>query len=254
MINSEELTAFIFAAGLGTRLKPLTDTMPKALVPVAGRPLIDHVIEALKSQGTDRFVVNVHHFAGLIRCHIAERSDAAQFLISDETDLLRETGGAIRHAATLLGDRHFLVHNVDIISNFDLQLMARNIRPEALATLLVSERVTHRYLLFDDEMRLVGWTNMATGEVKSPYPGLDPDKCRKLAFAGIHILSSAVHELMRPYPERFSIIDFYLDQCAHHPIYGYVQPGLRMIDVGKLDSLDEADKLIAEIAHLTYIS
>lgn len=247
MIKPEDMTAFIFAAGLGTRLKPLTDVMPKALVPLCGRPLIDHVADALKCQGISRFVVNVHHFAALICEHLSKRSDASEFSVSDETDLLRDTGGAVKHASSLLGNRYFVVHNVDIVSDFDLCRMTDNIRPDALATLLVSRRDTRRYLLFDDNMRLVGWNDVVSGEVKTPYPDLDVERCHRLAFAGIHILSPDVHSIMSSYPERFSIIDFYIGQCAAYPIYGYVQPDLRMMDVGKLHSLDQADRLLAEL-------
>lgn len=242
------MTAFIFAAGIGSRLRPLTDTMPKALVPLAGKPLFDHVVSALQHQGVDRFVVNVHHFADMLRAYIASRPDASSFRISDEADTLRDTGGAIRHAAALL-DEDLLIHNVDIISNFDLQRMMQHIRPDALATLLVSDRNTSRYLLFDDDMRLVGWTNLATGEVKSPYKDLDISNCRKLAFAGIHYLSHDVLQLMSDWPERFSIIDFYLQHADKYKIYGYVQPGLQLIDVGKPETLQQAELLLNQGKH-----
>lgn len=238
------MQSFIFAAGIGSRLRPLTDTKPKALVPLAGRPLFDHVVDTLTRQGIDRFVVNVHHFAPMLIDYITHRPDAHRFLISDESDLLRDTGGAIRHAAPLLGDRPFLIHNVDIISDFDLSRMTAHIRPHALATLLVSRRDTQRYLLFDDDMRLVGWTNTATGEIKTPYPDLDLAACHHLAFAGIHYLSPEVHALMITYPDRFSIIDFYLHHAATHPIYGYIQPDLHLIDVGKPSTLALAQTLL----------
>lgn len=240
--------AMIFAAGLGTRLRPLTDTMPKALVPVAGAPLLAHVIRRLKGAGYDRLVVNVHHFPEQIRQYLSVHDFGVHIDISDESGLLLETGGAVRHARPLLeGAERFLVHNVDIISDLDLAWFERQWRPEALATLLVSERKTSRYLLFDDDLRLVGWTNVSTGEVRSPYPSLDVSACRRLAFAGIHGMSSKILDVMEDFPERFPIMDFYLQVCDRHPIYAALPEQLRLVDVGKFDSLAEAERLAMEI-------
>ena len=185
------MKALVFAAGLGTRLKPLTDTMPKALVPVAGEALLSRVMRKLTAAGYDDIVINVHHFADQIRDYVAAHDDfGVKVSFSDETDLLRETGGGIRHAAPLLaGDEPFLVHNVDILSNLDLTWFRAQHQPGDLSTILVSDRPTQRYFLFDEEGLLVGWTNLATGEVRSPYAGIDPDCCTRLAFAGIHCIS-----------------------------------------------------------------
>ena len=241
-------TAMIFAAGLGTRLRPLTDTMPKALVPVAGSPLLGHVIRRLTRAGYDHLVVNIHHFPDQIVQFLAAHDWGVQIDVSDERNFLLETGGAIRHARPLLeGAGRFLVHNVDIISDLDFAWFERQWREGALATLLVSERQTSRYLLFDEDLRLVGWTNLATGEVRSPYPDLDPAACRKFAFAGIHALSEEVLDVMAPFPERFPIIDFYLQVCDRYPIYGALPEQLRLVDVGKFDSLAQAEKSAAEI-------
>ncbi|MBQ5925711.1 MAG: nucleotidyltransferase family protein [Paludibacteraceae bacterium] len=242
-----EIQAFIFAAGLGTRLRPITDTMPKALVPIANRPLIEHVIECLQSQGINDFIVNVHHLAEQVEEYLSDRSDFGSLAISDERDLLRETGGAIKHAQPLFNGNPFVVHNVDIISNVDVQNLLALHKPTSLATLLVSDRKTQRYLLFNDDMRLVGWTNIATGEVKSPYSNIDVAKCTKLAFSGIHVIDPRICELMANYPDKFSIIDFYLDNAHEQEIYGVVQDNLRMIDVGKLNSLDDAEALLDEL-------
>ena len=239
------MKAMVFAAGLGTRLKPITDSIPKALVPVCGDPLLGHVLRKLVASGYDDIVVNVHHFAGQIREYLGVRIS-----VSDESDLLRETGGAVRHARPLLeGGGNFLIHNVDIISDLDLQWFRNACRPEALATLLVSDRQTQRYFLFDDSMRLVGWTNLASGEVRSPHPGLDAGKCRRLAFAGIHNISPRIFEVFDSYgcPERFSIVDFYLRACAEYPIYGVVPEDLTLVDVGKLDSLALAEQLCTKL-------
>ena len=238
--------AMVFAAGLGTRLRPLTDTMPKALVPVAGKPLLQHLLEKLKASGWSDVVINVHHFADMIEewCHAHPMQ--MRLLFSDERSELLETGGGIKHAAPLLRDAEegFLIHNVDIMSNADLRQLAEVGRSHA-ATLLVSERETQRYLLFDDDMRLVGWTNVQTGEVRSPYPGLDPLLYHRYAFSGIHYMKPSLFRHFDEFPDRFSIIDFYLKVCDREPIFGHVQPGLRLLDVGKPGSLQEAEKMIA---------
>ena len=193
------MKAMIFAAGLGTRLKPLTDTMPKALVPVCGQPLLYHVLTKLVAAGYDDVIVNVHHFPDQIIDYLCIHDFGAKITISDERDFLRETGGGIKRVRPMLneeipgqagndGNEPFLVHNVDIISNLDLKWVREQHREDAVATVVVSERETQRYLLFDEDDRLKGWTNVKTGEVRSPYPDIDPFKLRKLAFAGIHLM------------------------------------------------------------------
>lgn len=248
------MKAMIFAAGLGTRLKPITDTMPKALVPVAGKPLLQHNLEKLQGVDVEGVVVNVHHFADQIEAWVKEHRFQMPVCLSDERDELLETGGGILHAREYLqGCGRFLVHNVDIISNLDIEGFVSEVQEAAMATLLVSERKTNRYLLFNPvTMRLEGWTNIATGEVRSPYRDLDPDKCLKLAFSGIHILSDNVFGVMEEYArkigsKRFPIIDFYLEVCDTYNIYGIKSEDLKMIDVGKLDSLAQAEELIKNI-------
>jgi len=303
------MKAMIFAAGLGTRLKPLTDTMPKALVPVCGQPLLYHVIDKLVKAGYDQIVVNVHHFPDQIIDYLKAHDFGVRIDVSDERDFLRETGGGIRYAQSLLTDfstppsaplemtekipsaplgmaeadsfaalgmteglafrpngaplsfrpsgasgeifrkEPFLVHNVDIISNLDLKWFRERHREGALATLVVSERKTQRYFLFDGDNRLRGWTNIATGEVRSPYPDIDPEKCRKLAFSGIHLISPAIFEAFDRYGfgDRFSIVDFYLKACAEYPIYGVVPPDFTMVDVGKKETLSEAERVSESI-------
>lgn len=227
------MKAFIFAAGLGTRLKPLTDTRPKALVEYRGKAMIDIVIERLKSQGFSEFVVNIHHFGEQIISHINELPDHDKFEISDERDLLRDTGGAIRHAFKrgISFGESFMVHNVDIMTNVDLRKMVNAFNQDMLAMLLVSDRETSRCLWFDGSMRLTGWENIKTGEVKGKR------SVRKMAFSGIHILNSRVRELMEPWDEKFSIIDFYLSVCDVEKIYGYVSEGAEILDIGKLEQL-----------------
>ena len=254
----------IFAAGLGTRLKPLTDTMPKALVRVGGEPLIKRVIMNLAAAGVDRIVVNVHHFAEQIIDYLKDNDNfGLDIRISDETAGLLETGGGIKKAAPLFDPAApILIHNVDILSNVNLsefyQIASRSeegrVKSEESnccdavdAVLLVSWRKTKRYLLFNDDMKLVGWTNIETGEVRSPYPDLDPKKCRMYAFAGIHALSPRLLKMMDEFPDRFGIIDFYLKACATHNIKGYVKDDLKLMDIGKLDTLAQAEEFLEEL-------
>lgn len=242
------MKAMILAAGLGTRLRPLTDTTPKALVRVNGDTLLSYVTSILEQAGFDSFVVNVHHLADLIVEYLEQNPElGAKFEISREEQLL-DTGGGIRHARPFLeGCGHFLVHNVDIFSNLDIPRMVASAHRDALSTLLVSERKTSRYLLFDDSLRLVGWTNVDTGEVKSPFGRIDPSDYRKLAFGGIHYLSDKVFDLMESWPEKFSIIDFYLQNAKNHPVYAYVQDDLKLIDVGKASVLDQVSVFLKEL-------
>ena len=248
----------IFAAGLGTRLKPITDTLPKALVQVQGKPLIEHVCRKLKKSGIDEAVVNVHHFAEKIE-QWAEIQDIMTLEISDERAYLLETGGAVLHARKYLeGCGSFLIHNVDILSDLDLEWFASQTRPDALATLLVSDRKSSRQLLFDPQtMLLVGWRNNSTGEVRTPFSDLEPENCMAMAFSGIHIMSDQVFYVMKKYaqthglcisssPARFPVMDFYLWACAYYNIYGVQAENLRLIDVGKLDSLQIAEEFVTK--------
>ena len=275
----------IFAAGLGTRLKPLTDTMPKALVRVGGEPLIKRVILNLAAAGVERIVVNVHHFAEQIIDYLKDNDNfGLDIRISDETDGLLETGGGIKKAAPLFYPAApILIHNVDILSNVDLrefyQIASQSEKGKVKseesecgsekgkveneegrgkneesnccdavdAVLLVSWRKTKRYLLFNDDMKLVGWTNIETGEVRSPYPELNPKECRMYAFAGIHALSPRLLKMMDEFPDRFGIIDFYLKACATHNIKGYVKDDLKLMDIGKLDTLAQAEEFLGEL-------
>lgn len=245
--------AMILAAGLGTRLKPLTDTMPKALVPVGGKPLLDLNIRKLQAQGYDRFVVNIHHFAQQIVDYVAQQDYAPLVRFSDETEALLETGGGLKKAAQLfVDDEPVLIHNVDILDNVDYDWFSRQHQADEDAVLLVSRRKTKRYLLFDNAMRLMGWKNVETGEVKSPYEyirrtGLSQhgEPLNMFAFSGIHSFSPRLFPLMDRFPDRFSIIDFYLSVCHRSHIVGLVKDDLKVLDVGKLDSLHEAEQFLS---------
>lgn len=238
------MKAFIFAAGLGTRLKPLTDTMPKALVPVAGKPLLEHLILKMKHSGFDDIVINVHHFADQIIDFLTQKQNfGIRIRISDERQQLLDTGGGIKHAAPLFcTDEPILVHNVDIFSDVDLAWFYRQHLPEALATLLVSERQSSRYLLFGDQMQLMGWTNVQTSAVKTPYEALNLAACQPFAFSGIHVVSPHIFEKMEEWTGAFSIIDFYLAMAKQERIAGMLQHDLRLIDVGKVDALQQAEQ------------
>ena len=235
----------ILAAGLGTRLRPLTDTMPKALVPYNGVPMIESLILRLKAAGFSRLVINVHHFADMLEDFVRSRDCfGMDIAFSDERDLLRDTGGGIRHAwlSGLLGDGPVLIHNVDIITSAD---------SPAAATLLVSDRTSSRYLLAGSDGLLRGWIYSAKGMLKGIGPDasvptghpatLDPHSIPGLtpsAFSGIHIITPEAMRLMSDWPEKFSIIDFYLHIAAGHPVRCTDAPaGAVITDIGKLSRL-----------------
>lgn len=262
--------AMIFAAGLGTRLKPLTDTKPKALIPVGGETLLGRTIGRLMTFGYQDFVVNVHHFARDIEAFVAQQDYAKLVRFSDETEMLLETGGGLKKAAPLFDPNEpILIHNVDILDNVDYNWFANQHQADEDAVLLVSRRQTKRYLLFDNGMRLMGWINKETGEIKSPFPWLreadltigdslqvqSNHNCPlstlhsplyAFAFSGIHSFSPRLFPLMDRFPDKFSIIDFYLSVCHRSRIVGLVKDGLKMIDVGKLDSLQAAEEFVKE--------
>ena len=244
------MKALVFAAGLGTRLRPITDHIPKALVPVAGVPMLERVIKKLSAQGCDSFVVNVHHFASQIEDFLRDSGNfGLPIAISEELEEPLETGGGIKHAEPLLHSEEgrFLVHNADILSTLDVGWFIGQDTPGTLATLLVRDAPADRCLLFDDDMRLTGWTNVKTGEVKSPYlPDYDPSAYHKFSFCGIHIISEDVFPAMASWPSKFGIIDFYLSLAALRPIKGVVAPAdMRLVDIGSPEGLREAEALAA---------
>ena len=262
--------ALIFAAGLGTRLKPLTDHMPKALVKINGKPLIEHVLEKLVFNGFNDIVVNVHHFADMLEAWGKEfvKTDICtkhnvRISFSDERNELLETGGGIANAKLLLQANNpykgFLVHNVDILSNIDLQQVISNTQNDADSILVVSKRATARYFVFDNDMRLVGWINIKTKEIRSPYPevhaelsSIQPDMLEttnyKLrAFAGIHYLKNNLLSYMDSWPSKFSITDFYISMCNDLLFKGFEPDNLQISDVGKIDSIDQAESFASKL-------
>lgn len=243
------MKAMIFAAGLGSRLKPITDTMPKALVPVCGKTLLQRVIEKLSSEGFHDIVINVHHFGEQIIDYLAANNNFGQQIsISDERNNLLDTGGGIKKASHFFeGNEPFLIHNVDILSNVSLkQIYDYHIYNHADVTLLASWRETQRYLLFDEKERLHGWINIATGQVKSPYENFNADEFHKLAFSGIHVMSPSVFKQMVNYPDKFPIMDFYLNEAENLNIVAYPKNDLKLVDVGKLYALKDAEDFVKQ--------
>jgi len=244
------MKAMIFAAGLGTRLRPLTDSMPKALVNVGGIPMLQRVIMNLKNAGCFHIIVNVHHFPDMIIDFLASHKNfGIEITVSDERCKLLDTGGGIVKAASWLdGDEPFIVHNADILTDLDLRkIYDAHCDSLADATMLVSSRNTSRYLLFDNNMRMNGWINDSTGEVKPTETNAADFK--KYAFNGIHVISpSALHELasFRKKGETFSIMDFYIGSCRRLNLSGFIPAAhYSWFDIGKPASLAAAE------AHLT---
>ena len=242
------MKAMIFAAGLGTRLKPLTDNIPKALVTIGGKPLLQHTIEKLKSSGFDEIIINIHHFADqIVEFILSKNSFDIKIEFSDESNELLDTGGGIKKASHFFCDGEpFLIHNVDILSNINLNdLYLFHKSSNSIATLVCSKRKTSRYLLFNTANQLKGWTNKETGKIKSPNKLLDLKQYNELAFSGIHILEPSIFKYMIDFPEKFSIIDFYIFLSQYELIRAFAPEDIQMIDVGKPDTLKEAQTLLS---------
>lgn len=258
------MKALIFAAGLGTRLRPLTDHRPKALVnlraalsdgSLADRPLLWWTERRLEAAGVDEIVINVHHFASMVREYVKdENSFGIKVTFSDETSGLLDTGGGMLKALPLLlGDNAgapFAVHNVDIVSNLNYREFFSQPMDGILARLVVCDRPSNRKLLFDKSMRLRGWTDLSTGAVKGPAALMretDRSALLPLSFAGIHLVSQDIARVFVEYGSfsgAFSIIDFYLAVCDKYPIFGHLQPGFCYVDAGCADRLGEAALLL----------
>ncbi|MDE7410182.1 MAG: NTP transferase domain-containing protein [Muribaculaceae bacterium] len=240
------MKTMILCAGLGTRLKPWTDSHPKALVPVAGVPMLKRVSDRLIEQGFDEVTVNVHHFADQIVSFIRkDRTLSEKVRISYETETLLDTGGGILHAEEFLRSdpSPFLVHNVDILSNADLKaIMEDHMRSGRHVTLLVSERTSDRKLVFNPGMRLKGWLNLKSREKRPSSLSMTADD-EMYAFSGIYVLSVDVFDIMRSYgfSGAFPIMDFFLSDIPELKIGGYVQKDLDIIDIGKPDTLHRAE-------------
>ena len=230
------ICAMVFAAGLGTRLYPLTKDRPKALVEIHGKTLLEQVIHRIIDSGIRHIVVNVHHFSDLMKEFLAFHPFDADIRISDETDFLLDTGGGLKFAKPLFDNAgHILLHNVDILSDINLnKLIERHLTTDAMATLAVRERVTSRYLIFErTTMRLCGWENVKTGEKRIVTPYTDGIA---LGFSGIHVVRRDILDHI-PSGEKLSMTPLYLDLAAQHPIYGYLHQEDQWMDVGKYEDV-----------------
>lgn len=234
---NNNISALIFAAGLGTRLYPLTADRPKALVEFQGKTLLEHVISKIVAADIHHIVINVHHFADLMVDFIAKHSFDADIEISDERDYLRDTGGGLKFAAPFFSkSEYILMHNVDILSELDLQaLIDYHIDQKALATLAVRQRQTSRYFLFDEQMTLCGWQNTKSGEeiIAKPH-----ENRQALAFSGIHIINKEFIDLI-PSAEKQSITPIYVDAARQHLIKGFLHNEGKWKDMGKIEDFGE---------------
>lgn len=236
--------AMIFAAGLGTRLRPLTNDRPKALVEIKGLSLLEIQLRRLKAYGFETVTVNIHHFADQVESFLKSKDWGMEIFISDERELLLDTGGGIRKALKFWGNaKEVFVINVDVLSDLDpKKLMEVHRSNKALATLALRDRKTSRYLIFDNKMRLEGWENKQTGEIK----GKKSDDSQALAFSGIQIIDTALVKMM-PENQPFSIIESYLSNSESGKILGYLQNDGIWLDVGKPAELQSAAELLSKI-------
>lgn len=231
----------IFAAGMGTRLKPFTDNHPKALAQVNGVPLLERNIKYLQSYGIKDFVINIHHFGGQILAFLAENDNfGANIEISNESDELLETGGGLLFAKRFLeNEKTFLIMNVDILTDLNItNLINIHELKGGMVTLAVSDRDSTRKLMFNDKMYLKGWKNLTTNK-QTVVGGIF--KLRELAFSGVHCVNSEIFTKITR-TGKFSIMDEYLDLMKEDIIIGY-QHTANLIDVGKPESVAEAEKL-----------
>lgn len=231
----------IFAAGLGTRLKPFTDHHPKALAEVNGKTLLEHAIRYLHRFGIEDVIVNVHHFAKQIEDAVDENGGFGSWVtISDERDVVLETGGGLKKAAEYFeGEEAFVVMNVDVLTNLDLgKMIEAHQSGDAMATLAVMKRESSRNLLFDEHMALCGWQNNATGQQRISR---DTEVRNAFAFSGVQVLSPKI--LAMPFEGKFSMIDVYLHFAQTKTIKGFDHTGNVFIDVGKPESLEKASYL-----------
>lgn len=238
------MRAMILAAGLGTRLKPLTDNTPKALVPFQGIPLVERVIMNLAGAGVHQVMVNVHHFAGRVAEFLDSLTvEGMTIHISDETPALMDTGGALLKAREFLkGDGDFIVHNVDVLTNLNIRELIRSHRESnALATLAVKKRPTSRSLLFDDAGYLCGWQHNETGErklVRNPTGTLDDfgNSCVQVINAGF----------LDFFPETGprSLTEMYLELAENHRIMAFVHEQDYWHDLGRYHHFIKAERAV----------
>ena len=240
-VNAELDTAMIFAAGLGTRLKPWTDHHPKALAIVNGKPLLQRNIEYLKSFGINNIVINVHHFADQVFDFLQKHNNfGCAIQVSHEKEEALETGGGLKYAELLLQNaKRFLVINADILTNLHIDGMLQyHLQHNPIATLAVTNRNSSRCFLFDEKFQLCGWRNNKTGEERI---SVSPAENIPMAFSGVHIIEQTVFPLITE-TGKFSMVDLYLRLCKEHTVMGYDHSNDILVDVGKPESIALAEK------------
>jgi len=237
----------IFAAGLGIRLKPLTDTIPKALVEVNHKTLLEHVIAHLSQHQIQNIVINVHHHAEKVINQAIILADKynVKIQISDEREKLLETGGGLKKAFNFLKhEPYFIAYNVDILSNLNLsELLTYHEKNNNLATLVVRSRKTNRYFLFNEYHDLCGWKNMQNNEIK-----LSNTKIQRLipfAFSGIQVINSSMLPLLESWDEVFSITEAYIKLCTFYKIKAFIDNESFWMDIGTPEKLSEANKILS---------
>ena len=231
----------LFAAGLGTRLKPFTENHPKALAPVNGKPLLQRNIEYLKSFGVREIIINVFHFADQIINFLKDNNDFGITIhISDERPVVLETGGGLVNAKDFFTE-DFLVMNVDILTDLNItKFIEAHLKNEALVTLAVSNRNSSRKLLFTEEMNLKGWRNLNTNdEILADETLID---LNEYAFSGIHIINPKLFDLIQE-KGKFSIMKVYMELMKSENIIGFDHSGGILIDVGRPSSVLEAEEI-----------
>lgn len=241
------MKALLFAAGLGTRLKEQTQNKPKALVNLAGKPLLQHAIEHLIRFGITDITINVFHFAEQVISFIKENNSfGIDIHISDERDQLMDTGGGLKKAGVFLkGDEPILIYNVDVISNLDLNVLQKyHQEQKALATLVVRPRETNRYLMFDKDLQLAGWKNFSNGETRISRPESFAD-AQPLAFSGIHLIQPVLLKMITE-EGKFPIMDLYLRLAKDYTIKAYLDHSNLWMDLGKPEQLQAAEKLFGD--------
>ncbi|MFH2094181.1 MAG: nucleotidyltransferase family protein [Bacteroidota bacterium] len=238
------MRAMVFAAGLGTRLRPITDNTPKALVKVNGKPMLENVLRRLIRFGFEEIIINVHHFADQV-CEFLENNKnfGIDISISDESDYLLDTGGGLKKARWFFDNKPFIVHNVDVITDLDLRKIYKfHISQDAIVTLAVRNRKTARYFLFDKENNLCGWKNFETNETK--IARMPRSKLIPIAFSGIQAISPEIFDYMDR-DGAFSITDVYLKLAADNKkIAAYNHDDTFWMDLGRPENIIEAEKII----------
>jgi NDP-sugar pyrophosphorylase family protein len=246
------MKAMILAAGLGTRLRPLTDDRPKALVEIAGRTLLEMTLSRLRGYGICEVIVNVHHFADMILAYLKANDNFGMRIAISREEVLLDTGGGLKKAAYFFsGDAHrldepFILHNVDVISTIDLARMVQfHTENRALATLAVQNRVTTRYLYFDEQLQLCGRRAGSDKEFVRPTP-----QAQALAFSGIHVISPRLLAMMTE-EGAFSVMTSYLRLAAQHEkILAFRADEYYWRDLGRPENVVEAARDLKQKALL----